>query len=478
MKSDKTTMKKLFGYILSLVVAVTSVGCADDPVIDPVTPIIKGQSLLTGALDVPIEPQSILVLFDREVVVADASRVTMEPGALLDVVANGQKVTISTLETLAYDTEYALTIGEGAIADKATSAPNLARTIVFRTVEGPHIPQSQPTMQLVTNDVLPVAQDLYSFMWGIYGKGSLSGSMATRGWDMYESDWVHQYTGEYPVVHTFNYQYLHLSPSQAVDYGNVAPPVNWWESGGVVAIDWTWMVPRAEGSRQYTCLLEETTCKVANMLTEGTWENARMMADLEKVADYLLLLQAQGVPVLWRPLHEAQFEGHFNTGGDEKYWWSGASSREYKSLWQTMFRYFEQRGIRNLIWVWTSQVDDLKYYPGDEWVDMVSIGLYNRIYTKDVRSLWSKVAEEYFPHKMVSLGEMGNLPNITAQLNDNIFWSYFVPHSDPTNDLSQNFNHSSATIEWWSAAFADERVLSRRSISLLKSYQAVRGIVQ
>lgn len=459
-----------------LFVAATLVGCREDePIIDPVTPIIKGQSLLSGALDVPVEPQSILVLFDREVVISDAMRFTITPEVGLGVEADGQKVTISILDTLAYDTEYALTIGEGAIEDKATAAPNLARTITFRTIEGPHVPATAPSLDLVSGDALPVARDLYAFLWEIYGNGTLSGTMATRGWDMAENDWVYNFTGKRPAINTFNYQYLYLSPSQAVNYSDVTVPSEWWNSGGIVAIDWTWMVPREEGSRQYTYLLEETTLTVTNMLTEGTWENALMKADFDKVADLLLALQERNIPVLWRPLHEAQFVGHTNSGGSERYWWTGASSREYKALWQTMFRHFEERGVRNLIWVWTSQVEDTKCYPGDEWVDMVSVGLYNRSFADDVTTIWRKLSEEYFPHKMVSLGEMGNLPSIPSQMDDNVFWSYFTPHSDPYNNFSESTPHAYATIEWWQRSLDDSRVLTLQTISMMKSYKAVRA---
>ena len=34
-------------------------------------------------------------------------------------------------------------------------------------------------------------------------------------------------------------------------------------------------------------------------------ENAIIKADLDKVANYLLLLQQANIPVIWRPLHEA-----------------------------------------------------------------------------------------------------------------------------------------------------------------------------
>lgn len=468
-------MKKLLGYITLLCATLALVGCREDvPAVEPVTPVIKGQSILSGAIDVTTEPQTVLILFDREVEVYDSSLVTLEPYAPLELSTEEVKLKISILEKLAYDTEYTLTIGEGAIADKATAGGNLLRTIVFRTEEGPHVPSEELTMQLVSSDALPVAQELYTFLWDIYGKATLSGAMCSVAWDLNECDWVRRHTGHSPVVASFDYQYLHLSPSASLNYGDIAPVERWWSEGGIVAIDWHWMVPIAEGARQYTHLKEQTTLTVKNMLTEGTWENKILQQDLKEVADMLLLLQAENIPVLWRPLPETQSPRGDGVGAGEYSWWQDATTREYKALWRTMFDYFEQRGVKNLIWVWTSQIENIGHYPGDEYVDMVALGLYNCASANKIASL-RKPLDEQFPHKMISLGEMGNLPTFGEQMDAQVYWSYFVPHSDPKNTFAEGYAHSSATIDWWRRCFEDERVLSRGAVTALKSYKAVRA---
>lgn len=469
-------MKKLLGYITLLWAALALVGCREDePIVEPVTPIIKGQSILSGAMDITTEPHTVLILFDREVEVYDSSLVTLEPYAPLELATEDVKLKISILERLAYDTEYTLTIGEGAIVDKATSGGNLPRTIVFRTEEGPHVPSEELTMQLVSSDALPVAQELYTFLWSIYGKVTLSGAMSSVAWDLNECDWVKRHTGYYPIVASFDYQYLHLSPSLSLNYGDITPADKWWSEEGLVAIDWHWMVPTAEGSRQYTYIKDETSVTVKNMLTEGTWESELLQQDLKEVADMLLLLQEKNIPVLWRPLPETQDSRVAACGAGENYWWCGATTREYKALWRTMFDYFEQRGVRNLIWVWTSQIDDIGYYPGDEYVDMVALDLYNYA-TANNMALICRPLGEYFPHKMIALGEMGNLPTLGQQMNEELYWSYFVPHSDQQNNFTESYPHNAATIDWWRRCFDDERVLSRGALTALKSYQAVRAL--
>ena len=68
--------------------------------------------------------------------------------------------------------------------------------------------------------------------------------------------------------------------------------------------------------------------KASNALVEGTWENAIIKADLEELADYLLLLQNKNIPLIWRPLHEAAGNIYEYNGGTAWFWWGydGAES--------------------------------------------------------------------------------------------------------------------------------------------------------
>lgn len=468
-------MNILLRYTFLILSLAVLVGCGDDGIIEKENPIIKGQSVVSGDVDVSIEPQTILILFDRKVELNDPSRVAFSPSVPFDIKVDSIFLTIQTLEKMEYNMEYQLHIGEGVVVDEKTKGANFERTIVFHTEEGPYVPPAEIAIELVTENALPVAQELYTFMWGIYGHGVLSGAMTTQAWDLYECEWVNSYTGVYPAVANFNYQYLHRSPSTVLNYANIEIVEKWWNDGGIVAIDWHWMIPQAEGSNRYSYLKEDTTATLENMLTEGTWENDVLKADLEDVADMLLLLQERGIPVLWRPIPESQSPRVGMVGGSEYYWWSGESAKNYKALWHKIFDYFEERGLRNLIWVWTSQVYDIRFYPGDEYVDIVALDLYNKPIVNDVASLWDTINED-FPHRMVSLGETGGIPAIGSQLDSNIHWGYFVTHSDRYNDFTESFTHTYATMEWWKETISDERVLTRSSLSRMKSYQAVRAL--
>jgi len=104
--------------------------------------------------------------------------------------------------------------------------------------------------------------------------------------------------------------------------------------------------------------------------------NPVFTAYLDKIAAYGLALQAQNIPVLFRPYHE-------NNGS--WFWWGAAhcSASEFKNL----FRYTEEylrdtKGVHNFLYVYspngpfTDEADYLTRYPGDAFVDVPGFDMY------------------------------------------------------------------------------------------------------
>ena len=193
---------------------------------------------------------------------------------------------------------------------------------------------------------------------------------------------------------------------------------------------------------------------LTNAVTEGTWENLFVKDDLARIVPYLRLLKEAGIPVLWRPLHEA-------SGG--WFWW-GSDAEAFKTLWRLMFDTFKAEGLDNLIWVWTSQGDDLNWYPGTNYVDIIGRDLYG--------NGTASCAEEYdklqnnFSGKIVTLSECGYseytnslISTITEQWNAGATWSWFMPwYSAET--------HSSEA--WWQDAMSNPLVISRDKVPSMK----------
>ena len=83
-------------------------------------------------------------------------------------------------------------------------------------------------------------------------------------------------------------------------------------------------------------------------------------------AEWIGELQSAGVPVIWRPLHEA--EGAW-------FWWGAKGPEPAKKLWGIVYdRLTNQHGLNNLIWLWNSVKTE--WYPGSETVDLVSADTY------------------------------------------------------------------------------------------------------
>jgi len=189
-------------------------------------------------------------------------------------------------------------------------------------------------------------------------------------------------------------------------------------------------------------------------VTPGTWEYDVVQQDLKRISEYLLLLQQEDIPVLWRPLHEA-------SGG--WFWW-GTDATAYKQLWQMMFNYFQAAGLNNLIWVWTSQEGtDTDWYPGDAYVDIIGCDIYGN--GVDDCKKYFKAAQENFSGKMVTLSECGyssytssTIADIPTQWEAGVTWSWFMPWYDGDGVMH-------ADEAWWNAAMEKSYVITRDKVN-------------
>lgn len=204
-------------------------------------------------------------------------------------------------------------------------------------------------------------------------------------------------------------------------------------------------------SSEYNFYAENNAFDAANALEADTWENEVYEADMAEIISYLTLLQNEGIPVLWRPFHEA-------AGG--WFWW-GKDAASFKALWIDMFNRFQQAGLNNLIWVWTSETGDDDWYPGDNYVDIIGRDLYGNA-ADDCASQYATLSGTY-GNKMVALSECGygestesTVGLISEQWAAGARWSWFMPWYDA--DDATTFHSDEA---WWKDAMDQEFVISR-----------------
>jgi mannan endo-1,4-beta-mannosidase len=200
-------------------------------------------------------------------------------------------------------------------------------------------------------------------------------------------------------------------------------------------------------NNDYSFYMNQTVFDADNALVDGTWENYYFLKDLAQCAEYLKLLQAEGIPVLWRPFHEA-------SGG--WFWW-GKSASSLKAMWKYMFEYFQAQGLDNLIWVWTSQGDDDDWYPGDAYVDIIGRDLYGET-TSTCASAFQTTQGKYLT-KMVTLSECGTVSDIPAQVSAGAGWSWFMPWYGNTDAGTPHADEA-----WWKTTMESGSVISRADL--------------
>lgn len=316
--------------------------------------------------------------------------------------------------------------------------------------------------KLVADKPTKEAKEYYQFLKDNYGKKIISSTMANVDWDINEAIWLEEHTGKLPVMAGFDYLHKMLPE---INYKDVTVAEDWVARGGCISICWHWNVPTYEGSDSlafYTEEIKDFSPKRA--VQEGTWENDFLKKDMAEVADYLQVLKDNNIPVLWRPFHEAAGSIYEKEDGFSWFWWGTSGGDVYVELWKYMFDYFQERGLNNLIWAWTTQLNDDDYYPGDEYVDLIGRDVYNVDSAEEMARQFKEIQAKY-PNKIVALSECGNVPNISDQWEAGAKWSFFMPWYDYPRTLhigSDEFKkteHMYAPIEWWKDAINCDAVM-------------------
>ena len=327
---------------------------------------------------------------------------------------------------------------------------------------------------------------LYKYLQLNYGSKIISSVMANVNWNTDEAERIYKATGKYPAMNCYDFIHIYV-PNQGsngwINYNNITPVTEWAEAGGLVSLMWHFNVPKSESTTPsqdgsgVTCTPSETPFKASNVFSAGSWENKWFYQEMDKVADVLLKLQDAGIAAVWRPFHEAAGNATLKSQASwarSWFWWGYDGAETYKKLWQTMFEYFQSKGIHNLIWTWTTQNyngdannynNDDDWYPGAKYVDIIGRDLYGYDATKQAQEF--KEIQARFPGKLVSLAECGTdvntstaTSNIDEAWNAGAKWSFFMPwygNNMPSND-------------WWKAALSSKNVITRDQVNLNATY--------
>lgn len=273
---------------------------------------------------------------------------------------------------------------------------------------------------LVNPNASDNAKRLMTYLCDIYGKDILSGQNCDQGAFGEENAVIWKTTGKYPALLGLDLieyspsRVAHGSSSEAVEYA-----IDYWEKGGIVTFCWHWNAPTEYiTGTWYSAFYKEHTNIDLEKIMNGKDQKGYdlLMADIDAIAVQLQRLEDAGVPILWRPLHEA-------SGG--WFWWGDAGADAYKKLYVLLYdRLTKEYGLDNLIWVWNGQ--DKDWYPGDEYVDIIGEDIYpgEKVYAPQTAKFLE--AMEYTDaKKMIILSENGCMFDPDLAIRDGAMWGSF-----------------------------------------------------
>ena len=283
------------------------------------------------------------------------------------------------------------------------------------------------TSSLVNRNATANTKKLYSFLKDSYGKYVITGQQCDGGINGNEFKAIKNLTGDYPAL--LGLDLMDYTPSRTAfgaSSSAVEKAIEFANKGGIVTLCWHWNAPTeylnstANSSDGwwggfYTKSSKFDIAKVMN--GQDAKGKELLDRDIKEIAKQLKRLEKAGVPVIWRPLHEA-------SGG--WFWWGAKGSDAYKKLWKYLYNELTNTyGCNNLIWVYNGQSAD--WYPGDEYVDIVGEDIYpgNHVYDPQV-SRFKQAINYGSKTKITALTENGCIFDIDSAVSINALWSWFM----------------------------------------------------
>lgn len=273
------------------------------------------------------------------------------------------------------------------------------------------------------------ARELLSYLESVAGKQLISGQH-TQTVPMEEIEYIKEVTGKEPKLRGF--ELLAYSPN--INYDDASEPcltevyenrntaeeaLKWGkETDGIVTFSFHWFSPL--GGRDKSFYSEHTDFDPEQVLIEGTPERAAFYHDLDEIAKLLKPFCDEHIPVLWRPFHES--DGTW-------FWWGRKGPKVACELYKLVYDlYVNTYHLDNLLWVWNCRLKE--GYPGDEYVDVISVDIYLENYYKtDYKKEYEDLIRETTSNKVAALAEIGYLPEIDIISETKIPFAYFMTWS-------------------------------------------------
>lgn len=334
------------------------------------------------------------------------------------------------------------------------------------------MPELNIAPNLIDPDATPETKALMQYLTENYGNHIISGQQEIYGGGNdgnteLEFEYIYDNTGKYPVIRGFDL--MNYNPLYGWEDGSTGRMIQWvTQRGGIATASWHINVPIDFENYEVGDFVDWKECtyknyqasnstfNTANILVEDSKERAYFNEAVRMLAEQLLILQDANVPVIFRPLHEAQ--GNYGRYGDGTawFWWGDRGPEVYKELWKLLYTMLtEEYGVHNCIWELNLyELDNsIEWYPGDEYVDMVAYDKYEGSPYKwgfdPATSVFLSLVNATNDTKMVALAENDVIPAVDGMVNEGAWWSYFCPwygsfltdgSTNPVEHLNEIYN--------------------------------------
>lgn len=305
----------------------------------------------------------------------------------------------------------------------------------------PAKPQAVPTT-LINENATKATQDLMTFLVGSYGSKTISGQTEYMDYNdlgnktgLRDFNKVTEMTGgQSPAIVAFDLMdYSSSRINCGAEPGFLSEDmIAEHETKNVILSPlWHWNSPTK--LKDTTCSGSGNTAWYSGFYTTGTNFNLKtaladtnsadyqaLISDMDDIAAELKKFADADIPLLWRPLHEA--EGAW-------FWWGASDAASFKALWEIMYqRFTEVHQLNNLIWVYTAAGNlSNDWYPGDDYVDVVGYDGYDgKNANNPFKTQFNTLRDRFDGKKLVALTEVGTIPNVSLLQEQNAWWAYFV----------------------------------------------------
>ncbi|MFZ5940274.1 MAG: glycoside hydrolase family 26 protein [Bacteroidota bacterium] len=297
----------------------------------------------------------------------------------------------------------------------------------------------------VNPDASPEAVALLDLYYSISGKYQLTGQHNYPNTKDRNTLFAAEYAGQTPAIWSSDMGFAEdgNTDSYLARPDIVKEAIRQHRNGSIITICWHAVPPTANEPVTFRPsgpmepgklesiqgqLLDE---QFRDVLTPGTELYKKWLDQVDSVAVYLKMLRDAKVPVLWRPYHEMN--------GDW-FWWGGRVG-EYGTiaLYRQMYdRFVIYHQLNNLVWVWnvdrpSTPVRKFRnFYPGNEYLDILSLDVYGSDFNKDYYDSLMVLSNG----KPLLFGEVGN-PPMPDILDDQPNWASWVIWAGMTQNISR-----------------------------------------